>query len=48
MAEAWNDYIACWTSVWPNDFFQEICAARWFIQVESYWFGFISCSGFSW
>jgi hypothetical protein len=48
MVEAWSDYMSCWMSVWPNDFFQQMCAARWFIQVESYWFGFISCSGFNW
>jgi hypothetical protein len=48
MVEAWTDYLSCWGSVWPSAFYQELCAARWVIQVESYWFGFISCSGFSW
>lgn len=50
MTEAWNDYMACWVSVsyllFP-EWFQEACALRWVVQVESYWFNFISCSGFS-
>lgn len=50
MTEAWNDYVACWFSVGNimfSDYWQELCAARWLIQVESYWFNFISCSGFN-
>ena len=32
-------------SVWDPT--RHLCALRWIIQVESYWFGFLSCTGFS-
>ncbi|MGE3956301.1 MAG: hypothetical protein AB7H96_06240 [Vicinamibacterales bacterium] len=51
MVEAWNDYLACYISVTNNPFYVfywEMCAARWTLQVESYWFSFLSCSGFNW
>jgi len=45
MNEAMNDYISCWVAVAP--WIQNWCAYRWVLQVESYWFSFISCSGFN-
>lgn len=51
MTEAFYDYAACWTSVanlYMSSSFQQWCAVRWVVQVESYWFTFISCSGFNW
>ena len=48
MMEAWNDYGACWVSVSSNplaNLYQQMCAYRWVVQVESYWFSFVSCSG---
>jgi hypothetical protein len=45
--EAWDDYNACWISTMWSGFYQNLCAWRWTLQVESYWFSFISCSGFS-
>lgn len=45
--EAWNDYANCWASTIANPIYQNLCAWRWTLQVESYWFSFISCSGFS-
>lgn len=50
MTEAWNDYVSCWMSVANlifSDYLQEACALRWVIQAESYWFSFISCTGFN-
>lgn len=50
MVEAWSDYVSCWMSVSNimfSDYWQELCAVRWVIQVESYWFNFLSCSGFN-
>ncbi|MGC4082119.1 MAG: hypothetical protein QM736_08445 [Vicinamibacterales bacterium] len=51
MTEAWRDYTSCYISVSDNPlyaFYQELCATRWVVQVESYWFGFVSCTGFNW
>lgn len=48
MVEAWTDYQACWISTSPNSYYQSLCGYRWIIQVESYWFSMISCSGFNW
>ena len=48
MTEAFYDYVSCWSSVSYYPPFQQWCAARWVVQVESYWFSFISCSGFNW
>lgn len=48
MVEAFSDYVGCYDSVYPNSLFTNLCGYRWVIQVESYWFGFISCTGFSW
>lgn len=48
MMEAWNDYGTCWISVSSNPFaslYEQMCAYRWVVQVESYWFSFVSCSG---
>lgn len=45
MNEAWNDYTACWSSVYPT--LQTWCGYRWILQAESYWFSFLSCSGMS-
>ncbi len=47
MVEAWNDYGACYYSTRYNTFYQSICSWRWTTQVESYWFNFLSCTGFS-
>lgn len=50
MVEAWNDYVSCWMSVGSlifSDYLQEACALRWVVQAESYWFSFISCTGFN-
>lgn len=48
MTEAFTDYAACWTSVSYFPYFQQACAVRWIVQAESYWFSFISCTGFNW
>lgn len=50
MVEAWTDYVSCWMSVSSlifSDYLQEACALRWVVQAESYWFNFISCTGFN-
>jgi len=47
MMEAFNDYGACYSSVWPNPLLENMCGYRWLLQVESYWFSFITCSGFN-
>jgi hypothetical protein len=44
--EAWNDYGTCYYSTSNNSFYQYLCSWRWTVQVESYWFNFISCTGF--
>lgn len=51
MTEAWTDYVSCYISVSGNileNRMQELCAVRWLVQIESYWFGFLSCTGFNW
>ena len=48
MVEAFSDYVGCYGSVYGNPIFMNLCGYRWIVQVESYWFGFISCTGFSW
>lgn len=48
MVEAWTDYQSCWISTMSSPYFQEMCSWRWILQVESYWFSFIGCSGFNW
>jgi hypothetical protein len=45
MVEAWNDFGSCWYSTAYNSFYQGMCSWRWTLQVESYWFSFISCTG---
>ena len=45
--QAWDDYVSCYFSVQDNPIYANLCAWRWTLQVESYWFSFISCSGFS-
>jgi hypothetical protein len=47
MMEAWNDYGSCYYSTAYNSFYQSMCSWRWTLQVESYWFNFIGCSGFN-
>ena len=47
MVDAWNDYMGCVASVLGYTYFQDLCAYRWVVQNESYWFNFISCSGFN-
>jgi hypothetical protein len=47
MVEAWNDFGMCYMSTAYNSFYQNLCSWRWTIQVESYWFNFLSCTGFS-
>ena len=44
---AWDDYVSCYYAVQDNPIYANLCAWRWTLQVESYWFSFISCSGFS-
>ncbi len=44
MMFALNDYAACLGSVWGNMFWEDLCAWRWVIEVESVWFTFIGCS----
>lgn len=48
MMFASNDFNECWVGTLFNSFYQTLCSYRWVIQVESYWFSFISCSGFNW
>jgi hypothetical protein len=48
MVEAWVDYWSCYGSLYPYSLIFDACGYRWVLQVESYWFSFISCSGFSW
>ncbi|MGE3520972.1 MAG: hypothetical protein AB7J63_18680 [Vicinamibacterales bacterium] len=48
MMFASNDYQQCWISTIYNSFYQGMCSWRWLLQVESYWFSFISCSGIKW
>jgi hypothetical protein len=45
MVFALNDYAACLGSVWGNVFWEDLCAWRWVVEVESVWFQFIGCSG---
>jgi hypothetical protein len=45
--EAWNDYGSCYMSTEYNSFYQYLCSWRWTVQVESYWFNFLSCTGFN-
>jgi hypothetical protein len=47
MVEAWNDYGSCYYSTAYNSFYQYLCSWRWTIEVESYWFNFLSCTGFN-
>jgi hypothetical protein len=47
MVDAWYDYGLCFESTAYNSFYQSLCSWRWTIQVESYWFNFLSCTGFS-
>lgn len=47
MVEAWNDYGSCYYSTSYNTFYQYLCSWRWTIEVESYWFNFLSCTGFN-
>jgi hypothetical protein len=46
--EAGNDYNACYESTSGSTFYQDLCSIRWGLQVESYWFSFLTCSGFNW
>jgi len=48
LVDAWNDLFACSISVYPNGFYLDLCSIRWALQVESYWFSFLSCTGFNW
>ena len=41
---AWMDYMGCVIDVSPWAPLQLMCAARWSLQVESYWWSFIACS----
>ena len=41
---AWMDYMGCVIDVSPWAPLQLMCAARWSLQVESYWWTFIACS----
>ena len=41
---AWMDYMGCVIDVNPWAPLQLMCAARWSLQVESYWWTFIACS----
>jgi hypothetical protein len=45
--EAWNEYGSCYYSTAYNTFYQYLCSWRWTFQVESYWFNFLSCTGFN-
>jgi hypothetical protein len=45
--EAWNDLYLCVGSVYGSFLYERLCGARWILQAESYWFGFMSCSGFN-
>jgi hypothetical protein len=45
MNDAMNDYFSCFGAVYPNTYFTDLCGYRWVLQVESYWFNFLSCSG---
>ena len=47
MADAWTDYVGCVASVLGISYWQDLCAYRWVLQTESYWFSFIGCSGFN-
>lgn len=47
MVEAYDDFGSCWYSTAYNSFYQSLCSWRWTLQVESYWFSFISCTGFN-
>jgi hypothetical protein len=47
MNDSWTDYMGCVASVLGYSYFQDLCAYRWVIQSESYWFNFISCTGFN-
>jgi hypothetical protein len=47
MMFALNDYSDCLGSVWGNMFWEDLCAWRWVIEVESVWFTFIGCSAFA-
>jgi hypothetical protein len=47
MMEAWTDYQGCIVSTLGWSIYQDMCAWRWVVQVESYWFSFIACSGFN-
>jgi hypothetical protein len=46
MIFALDDYAACLGSVWGNVLWEDLCAWRWVVEVESVWFQFIGCSGF--
>lgn len=41
---SWMDYMGCVMDVSPWAMLQIMCAARWSLQVESYWWTFIACS----
>ena len=46
--DAWTDYVGCVASVLSGfTYWQDLCAYRWVLQSESYWFNFISCTGFN-
>jgi hypothetical protein len=47
MVEAYDDFGSCYYSTAYNSFYQSLCSWRWTLQVESYWFSFISCTGFN-
>ena len=47
MTDAWVDYVGCVGSVLGMSYWQDLCAYRWVVQSESYWFSFIGCSGFN-
>jgi hypothetical protein len=46
MIFALDDYASCLGSVWGNVLWEDLCAWRWVVEVESVWFQFIGCSGF--
>ncbi len=43
---AWTDYVACLSEVSPWAPLQLLCAARWSLMVESYWWQFLTCASF--
>jgi hypothetical protein len=47
MMYAAQDVASCYSSVGNNSFWEDMCSIRWVLQAESYWFEFLSCTGFS-